>query len=182
MQVKPIPLTQIFSLAAILAGIHAPLAAQTYTSFDALPNGTFPTEIDASGRIVGTAAETGVGGKVFVRNTDGSITLTDAPASDWAGFSGTDDIVGRYQDQNYVEHGYVGPITGPFTTFDVSGSTGTYPAHANASGQIVGYWTDSAKSSMTFCAVPAGPSRRSMFPARPLLSPKQSTRPARWLD
>jgi hypothetical protein len=144
MQVKPISLISTFALAAMLAGIHAPAAAQTYTSFDALPNGTFPTEMDASGRIVGTAVETGQPGKVFVRNTDGSITLTDAPSSDWAGFSGANDIVGRYQDVKYIEHGYVGPIAGPFTTFDVSSSTGTYPAHSNASGQIVGYWTDSA--------------------------------------
>lgn len=127
-------------------GFHALANAQTYTSFDTLPNGTFPSEIDSSGRIVGTAIETGnqVASKVFIRNTDGSITLTDAPASDWAGFSGTGNIVGRYQDSAAVEHGYVGPIAGPFTTFDVSGATGTYPAKSNSAGQIVGYWTNSA--------------------------------------
>jgi len=133
----------VFALTVVLAGSHAPASAQTYTSFDALPNGTFPTQMDASGRIIGTTTD-GQSGKVFVRNTDGSITLTDAPASDWAGFCGTDGIVGRYQDTSYVEHGYVGPIIGPFTNFDVSSSSGTYPADANAAGQIVGYWTDSA--------------------------------------
>jgi len=43
-----------------------------------------------------------------------------------------------------VEHGFVGPITGPFTSFDVAGSTGTYAWKANFAGQIVGTWTDSS--------------------------------------
>jgi hypothetical protein len=143
MQSKMTSLIPIVALAAMLAGTHATATAQTYTSFDALPHGTFPTQMDSSGRVVGTTTD-GQTGAVFVRNTDGSITLTSAPASDWAGFCGTDEIIGRYQDTKYIEHGYVGPINGPFTNFDVSGSTGTYPDHANAAGQIVGYWTDSA--------------------------------------
>jgi hypothetical protein len=136
----------LLALVLFVAGLHAPATAQTYTSFDALPNGTFPTEIDSSGRVVGTTIETGnqTASAVFIRNTDGSITLTDAPASDWVGFSGTDNIVGRYQDAAAVEHGYVGPIAGPFSTFDVSGATGTYPNQANSAGTIVGYWTNSA--------------------------------------
>ena len=113
------------------------------TRFDALPNGTFPSEINSSGRIVGTAIQTNQPGKVFVRNADGSITLTSAPASDWVGFSGTNGIVGRYQDSAAVEHGFVGPIAGPFASFDVPGATGTYPARANTAGQILGFWTDS---------------------------------------
>jgi len=136
-------LTTIFALVAILAGISVPAGAQTYTRFDALPNGTFPSEIDSSGRIVGTAVQTNQPGKVFVRNTDGSIILTGAPTSDWVGFSGTNEIVGRYQDSAYVEHGFLGPIAGPFSSFDVPGATGTYPAHANSAGQIVGFWTAS---------------------------------------
>jgi len=144
MHSKTTSLTPLLALALMLAGLNTSASAQTYTSFDALPNGTFPSEMDSSGRIVGRAVETGQPGLVFVRETDGTITLTTAPASDWVGFSGSDDIVGRYQDTNYIEHGYVGPIAGPFTTFDVEGSTGTYPSKANASGEIAGFWTDAS--------------------------------------
>ena len=47
-------------LALFVVGLHAAASAQTYTSFDALPNGTFPTEIDSSGRIVATLSRPGV--------------------------------------------------------------------------------------------------------------------------
>src|SRR5215475_1259217 len=56
--------------ALIAAGVTSAASAQTYTRFDALPNGTFPTQMDASGRIVGTAIQTGQPTRVFVRNTD----------------------------------------------------------------------------------------------------------------
>lgn len=90
-------MTPVFALAAMLAGFFASANAQTYTSFDALPNGTFPTEMDSSGRIVGTARDTNQTSpnKVFVRNTDGSIVLTDAPVGDWVGFAAPGNIVGR---------------------------------------------------------------------------------------
>jgi len=146
MSSKITSLTPLFVLAAMLAGFYASATAQTYTSFDALPNGTFPTEMDSTGRIAGTARETGaqVPSRVFLRNTDGSMRFPDTPASDWVGFSGTGNLVGRYMDASSVEHGYVGPIAGPFTTFDVSGATGTYPAKSNSGGQVVGFWTNSA--------------------------------------
>ena len=145
MERTKISVKRIVAVAAVLGGMQLAASAQTYTRFDALPGGTFPIEMDASGRIVGTAHETGGPATVFVRNTDGTITLTNAPlGSDWAGFWGTSGIVGRYADANGIEHGYVGPIAGPFTQFDVAGSTGTYPTHANASGQVVGFWTDAA--------------------------------------
>jgi hypothetical protein len=143
----------------MLAGFHSPADAQTYTTFDALPTGTWPTQIDSSGRIIGItrgAGQTGVVGPAFIRNADGSITLSTAPDSDWAGFSGASNIVGRYQDANYVEHGYVGPINGPFTAINVSGATGTYPTRSNASGQIVGYWTDSSNKLHGFLRSAAG--------------------------
>jgi len=158
MQGKKISLGLVFVLASILIGFHARASAQTYTRFDALPNGTFPTEMDSSGRIVGTAIETGnqPASNVFIRNTDGSVTLTDAPVGDWVGFSGTGNIVGRYQDAAAVEHGYVGPIAGPFSTFDVSGAKGTYPAKSNSAGVIVGFWTNSANQVHGFLRSAAG--------------------------
>jgi hypothetical protein len=133
-----IPLTTILlALAAILAGLCTRAGAQTYTSFDAFPSGpTFSYEMDSSGRIVGT----GTGGD-FIRNVDGSISVLGAPAADWIGFCGTNALAGRYQDAAAVEHGFVGPISGPFTSFDVAGSTGTYAWKANSAGQIVGTWT-----------------------------------------
>jgi len=158
MSSKITSLTPVFALAAMLAGFFASANAQTYTSFDAHPNGTFPTEMDSSGRIVGTARDTNQTSpnQVFVRNTDGSIVLTDAPVGDWVGFAATGNIVGRYMDAAAVEHGYVGPIAGPFTTFDVSGATGTYPARSNSAGQIVGFWTNSANQVHGFLRSAAG--------------------------
>lgn len=146
MERKRIALKRIVALAAVLCGMQSGASAQTYTRFDALPGGTFPIEMDASGRIVGTTIQTANGtAEVFVRNTDGSITFPSAPlSSDWVGFWGTSGIVGRYMDASSVEHGYLGPIAGPFTHFDVPGSTGTYPAGSNASGAVVGFWTDAA--------------------------------------
>jgi hypothetical protein len=94
--------------------------------------------MDSSGRIVGT----GTGGD-FLRNTDGRISQLGAPAADWIGFCGTNALAGRYQDAAAIEHGFVGPITGPFTSFDVAGATGTYAWKANSAGQIVGTWTGS---------------------------------------
>jgi hypothetical protein len=144
MERKRITLKRIVALAAVLGGMQFGASAQTYSRFDALPGGTFPIEMDASGRIVGTTIQTANGtAEVFVRNTDGSITFPSAPlSSDWAGFWGTSGIVGRYMDASSVEHGYLGPIAGPFTPFDVPGSTGTYPAGSNASEAVVGFWTD----------------------------------------
>jgi hypothetical protein len=140
-----VPLTLILlALAAIVAGICAPASAQTYTSFDAFPNThTFPYEMDSAGRIVGTGAQNGAPTQDFLRNTDGSISVLGAPAADWIGFCGTNSLAGRYQDATAVEHGFVGPISGPFTSFDVAGSTGTYAWKANSGGQIVGTWTAS---------------------------------------
>jgi len=140
-----VPLTLILlALSAIVTGICAPASAQTYTSFDAFPNThTFPYEMDSSGRIVGTGAQNGAPTQGFLRNTDGSISVLGAPAADWIGFCGTNALAGRYQDAAAVEHGFVGAISGPFTSFDVAGSTGTYAWKANSVGQIVGTWTAS---------------------------------------
>ena len=144
MQSKIAPLTLILATAAILVGMHVPASAQTYVRFDAFPNThTFPYEMDSSGRIVGTGTQNGAPTQDFIRNADGSISVLGAPAADWIGFSGTNRLAGRYQDAMAVEHGFVGPISGPFTSFDVAGATGTYPWKANSAGQIVGTWTAS---------------------------------------
>jgi hypothetical protein len=140
-----ISLKRIVALATLWGGMHCGASAQAYTRFDPLPGGTYPIQMDGSGRVVGTSHQVGGAAVVFVRNTDGTITLTSAPSgSDWAGFWGSSGIFGRYADANGTEHGYFGPITGPFTQFDVAGSTGTYPTHSNASGVIVGFWSDAS--------------------------------------
>src|SRR6516164_6031813 len=142
MQSKIAALTLILATAVILAGMHAPASAQTYVRFDAFPNThTFPYEMDSSGRIVGTGTQNGTRNLDFIRTADGSISVLGAPAADWIGFCGTNALAGRYQDAAAVEHGFVGPISGPFTSFDVAGSTGTYAWKANSAGQIVGTWT-----------------------------------------
>ena len=158
MERRRISLKRVVALVTFLGGMQFWANAQTYTRFDALPGGTFPTEMDVSGRIVGTAIQTANGtATVFVRNTDGTISLTAAPSgSDWAGFWGSSGIAGRYADANGTEHGYLGPIAGPFTKFDVPGSTGTYPTRSNMSGTVVGFWTDAADKVHGFVRSAAG--------------------------
>ena len=139
-------LQRIVALAAVLCGMPFAASSQTYTRFDALPGGTFPTQMDGSGRIVGTTVQGANGiAAVFVRNIDGSMTYPSVPqGSDWVGFWGSSGIVGRYSDVNGIEQAYVGPIAGPFTGFSVPGANGTYPTQSNASGAIVGFWSDTA--------------------------------------
>jgi hypothetical protein len=60
----------------------------------------------------------------------------------WSGIQ----LVGRYQDAAGVEHSFVGPIAGPFSTFDVPDAAGTYATHSNSAGQIAGFWADSASA------------------------------------
>jgi hypothetical protein len=47
-------------------------------------------------------------------------------------------------DSTYREHGFFGPVSGPYTRFDVSGVKQTAPVASNSAVQIAGYWMDSA--------------------------------------
>jgi hypothetical protein len=52
-------------------------------------------------------------------------------------------ITGSFIDANGVEHGFVGPLNGTYTTFDFGGtSTGTEPRGLNDDGDTVGFATD----------------------------------------
>ena len=166
MNILTIPLTRLFALAAVLAGITTQLSAQTYTSFDADPHATFPDRIDSSGRIVGTVfhANQTYGG--FVRNTDGSIILINFPGAietDWVGFAGSNQIAGRYSDSAYREHGFFGPVSGPYTSFDVPGAKQTSPTAGNSVGQITSLVPGRipAAPHTGSCGIQMGPSRRS---------------------
>src|SRR5215471_8175057 len=145
--------TRLFTLAAVLTGITVQLSAQTYTSFDADPHATFPSRIDSSGRIVGTVFHTNQTYGGLMRNTDGSIVLINFPGAmqtDWVGFAGSNQVAGRYSDSAYMDHGFVGPVSGPYTSFNVSGAKQTSPSASNSAGQITGTWMDSAGKSHGF--------------------------------
>jgi hypothetical protein len=109
-------------LVVFLAGVNSPVDAQTYTSFDADPHATLPNRIDSTGRIIGLVFHSNQTYGGFVRNTDGSIIAIDYPGSistDWIGFAGSDEIAGSYTDSGYLQHGFFGPISGPYSSFDV---------------------------------------------------------------
>src|SRR5882757_1417615 len=110
-------LTVFFGCMAILAGISVPSAAQTYTTFDADPHATLPHRIDSSGRIVGNTFSVSQVYGGFVRNTDGSIVLINVPAAistDFVTFSVSGQIAGTYSDSSYLQHGFSGPVAGPY--------------------------------------------------------------------
>ena len=81
----------------------------------------------------------------FVRNTDGSIVLVNYPGAnetDWLGFAASGQIAGRYMDSAYLRHGCFGPVSGPYTRFDVAGANQTSPVASNSAGQRVAQSTN----------------------------------------
>jgi hypothetical protein len=115
----------------------------------------FPSGINASGQIVGSAAVfvppfyMGSDDEGFINNA-GTITFFTVPgASDIGTFpNGVNDaglIVGSFTPASGptdVDEGFL-DTAGVFTTIDVAGSVSTGPEAINASGEITGTWTDS---------------------------------------
>jgi hypothetical protein len=59
------------------------------------------------------------------------------------GINNDNVITGSYFDADGVEHGFVGPLNGAYTTFDYGGtSTGTEPRGLNDDGDVVGFAAD----------------------------------------
>jgi hypothetical protein len=124
--------------------------------------GTYIWDINSSGSIVGLTMVTPVGGvntsHSFVRAADGTYTTFDPPGAGANGSlaDGINDngaIVGLYVDSSVVAHGYLREPDGGFTSFDApgaaqlpesSGNLGTAPRRINASGTIVGLFSDAA--------------------------------------
>jgi hypothetical protein len=51
-------------------------------------------------------------------------------------------ITGYYEDSSGVAHGFVRSAKGSSASFDVPGSTGTFPGSINRDGTVTGWYTD----------------------------------------
>ena len=166
---------QLFPAAIILVAlaIAIPLSAQTITTFDAPGAGTGPlqgtyaTNMNPSGTIIGFSRDANNVRHGFVRSQDGSFTIFDAPGAGTGNFQGTrayatnpsGTITGFFIDSANAVHGYVRSSQGVITVFDAPGAgTGPFPEGTfpfspeiiNPNGAITGWATDSALVSHGF--------------------------------
>ena len=122
--------------------------------------GTDLLDMNASGKIVGGIGAGVVNGisttHSLVRATDGTYTIFDPPQSgahsslaEAINDSGT--VVGIYRDANLVRHGFLRQPDGTFVSFDdpqaaqlplSDTNLGTDPRDINASGAVVGFYSD----------------------------------------
>jgi hypothetical protein len=127
----------------------------------ATDEGTDLLDMNSSGEIVGGIAVGDVGGVVGVTHSlilsaDGTFTVFDPPQSGAhssiaKGINDSGEIVGEYRDANLVRHGYLRAPGGTFTSFDDPNAAqmplsdqfiGTTPRGINASGAVVGTYSD----------------------------------------
>src|SRR6478609_10058118 len=159
---------QFLPAATILVAVamSIPLSAQTITTFDAPGagtgafQGTYATNINPSGTIIGFSGDANNVRHGFVRSRDGSFTIFDAPGAGTGPGQGTraytinpsGTITGFFNDAGNVFHGYVRSNQGAITVFDAPGAgtgpgKGTFPFSPlimNPNGAITGWYTDSA--------------------------------------
>ena len=122
--------------------------------------GTFALGINDAGQAVGaftrpdtafTTPDSGVQAflpRGFVRTATGAITTFDVPgAANTAGINGRGEIVGTFADAGGTFHGFLRSATGIFTAIDVPvpGALGTHAFDISDSGQIVGFFGETAK-------------------------------------
>jgi hypothetical protein len=166
---------QLVPAAAILLAlaISIPMSAQTITSFDAPGAGTGPlqgtyaTNINPLGTIIGFSRDANDVRHGFVRSQDGTFTIFDAPGAGTGPGQGTraystnpsGTITGFFIDSAGAVHGYVRSDQGVITVFDAPGAgTGPFPEGTfpwspeimNPNGAITGWATDSALVSHGF--------------------------------
>jgi hypothetical protein len=160
---------QLVPAAIILAtlAISIPLSAQTITTFDAPGagrgpfQGTYATNSDPSGTIIGISVDANNVRHGFIRSQDGSFIIFDAPGAGTGAYQGTraysinpsGTFTGHFTDSVDAAHGYVRSNQGVITVFDAPGAgtgpgQGTFPAFSplliNPNGAITGYYIDSA--------------------------------------
>jgi uncharacterized membrane protein len=143
-----------------LTVLDAPGAGTTMSMGTIL--GTQITGVNDTGVVVGVVrmlAGTQVENRSFVRSSGGTYTLFDPPgtgsASSAVAISASGVIIGWYLDANSARHGYLRNSDGNFVTFDDPNAAelpisptvvDTFPAAINASGAIVGDFSDPAGS------------------------------------
>ena len=160
---------QLVRAATILVAlaISIPISAQSITTFDApgagtgALQGTYATNINPSGTIIGFSRDANDVRHGFIRSQDGSFTIFDAPdAGTDAPFQGTrayainpsGTLTGFFVDSVNAFHGYVRSNQNVITVFDAPGAgtgpfQGTFPFSPliiNPNGAITGWATDSA--------------------------------------
>src|SRR5215831_10969880 len=149
------------------------ICAQTITTFDAPGGGTgafqgtYATNINPSGTIIGFSRDANNARHGFVRARDGSFTIFDAPGAGTGPGQGTraytinssGTITGFFIDSIGAVHGYARSNQGVITVFDAPGAgTGPFPEGTfpwspmiiNPNGAITGWATDSALVSHGF--------------------------------
>jgi hypothetical protein len=129
---------QLVPAAIILIALakYVPAAAQSITTFDAPGAGTGPlqgtyaTNLNPSGAIIGFSRDANNARHGFVRSQDGSFTIFDAPGAGTGAGQGTrayvinpsGAITGFFSDSVNVFHGYVRSNQGVITVFDAPGA------------------------------------------------------------
>lgn len=77
------------------------------------------------------------------------VPVTPYPGSTTAQIFAINDnnvISGEYKNADGIEHGFFGPLDGPYTSFDYPGGVGTEPRSINNAGIIVGYAPDTGSN------------------------------------
>src|SRR5262245_1780338 len=135
---------QFVTTATILLtlAMAASTAAQSITTFDAPgagtgpAQGTYATNIDPTGVIVGFGRDANNARHGFVRSTDGSFTIFDPPGAGTGNFQGTrayamtagGAVAGFFIDSADGTHAYVRSGEGVITVIDAPGAgTGPFP-------------------------------------------------------
>jgi probable HAF family extracellular repeat protein len=157
---------QIVGYYANAGGTHGFLLSDgTYTSLDdpLASSGTLALGINAGGQIVGQYA-TSSAYHGFIYSGGGYTTLDHPSAFNLTtayGINGAGQIVGYYNDSSLNSHGFLftpNPFTpgGTYTPLDhpLAGARGTVATGINGSGQIVGYYYDSANTIHGFVRTP----------------------------
>jgi probable HAF family extracellular repeat protein len=112
----------------------------------ALPewNETDANGINNAGHIVGTVIGKGVHGFLDIDGTVGIIAVPGAAATFAYGINNSDQVVGRFVDDegdHEENHGFL-YVGGTFSTIDVPGASFTQASSINDAGDIVGYFSD----------------------------------------
>jgi hypothetical protein len=116
----------------------------TVTAFDA-GSSTNPLGINSAGFVVGIAGKP----SSFVRAPDGSITIFDPAGAFEDGALGVNKnstIVGEWEDNSAIFHGYFRKPDGTIKPFDVPRADETFAAAINNAGAITGTFTKNGRS------------------------------------
>lgn len=140
-------------------GVHSFVrsADGTITTFDVGIVSTHARAINNGGSIAGSYCDTAVMGfctqlHAYVRAADGTVTKFDTSETTYvAGINGSGSITGTSDG-----HGFLRSPDGTTATFDVDGSTSTWPAGINNDDSVAGYWYDSNNAHHGFVRVSDG--------------------------